>query len=345
MTGNAPPLLPETGDEYILPLRWQDDSALDDLVCYLEQLCSWIPVTVIDGSPDELFHRHAARFPPGVKHLRPAAGREGNGKVAAVLTAVRLSTAERLVLADDDVRYTREALTAVIAGLDSADLVRPQNYFSDWPWHALWDTSRTLVNRALAADFPGTLAVRRAALEATGGYEPVLFENLELIRTVTAAGGREQRAPALFVARIPPSARHFLRQRVRQAYDDFAQPGRLASELALLPILAGILCLPVRRRMPALLGAAVAGMAVAETGRRRDQGRQVFPFRTVLFTPFWVLERAVCVWIALALRLRGGVPYAGTRLKTAAHSPATLRLRHAGKIRPVPAPFQDRKQP
>ena len=186
MTSNTPPLLPDAGSEYVLPLRWQDDSALDDLVCYLEQLCSWIPVTVIDGSPDAMFHRHAARFPPAVKHLRPAAGGGGNGKVRAVLTAVRLSTAERLVLADDDVRYTREGLTAVIAGLDSADVVRPQNHFSSWPWHALWDTSRTLINRAVAADYPGTLAVRRAALEATGGYEPVLFENLELIRTVSS---------------------------------------------------------------------------------------------------------------------------------------------------------------
>jgi hypothetical protein len=345
MTGPDLPSPPSRRDEYILPLRWHDDSALSELVCYLERLCRWIPVTVVDGSPEELFNRHAVQFPSTVHHVRPAPGRGGNGKVRNVLTAVRLSTAERLVIADDDVRYTHEALTAVIAGLDSADVVRPQNYYNTLPWHACWDTARSLINRAFTGDFPGTLGVRRAALEATGGYAAVLFENLELIRTVTAAGGRELRVPALFVARTPPTVRHFIRQRIRHAYDDFAQPGRLAAELALLPLLAGLMRLSVRRRIPALVAVAVAAGAVAETGRRRDNGREVFPFRTVLFAAPWVIERAICVWIALALRIGGGVPYAGTRLRTAAHSAAALQLRHQGKIRTNPSSSPDRKHP
>jgi hypothetical protein len=292
-------------------------------------------VTVVDGSPEELFNGHARSFPPEVSHLRPDPGGDGNGKVRAVMTAVRRSTAERLIIADDDVRYTPEALTAVIANLSFADIVRPQNYFSAWPWHARWDTARTLINRAFSGDFPGTLAVRRAALESTGGYAPVLFENLELIRTITAAGGREQRSPDLFVARLPPTARHFLRQRIRHAYDDLAQPVRLVLELALLPLLAVFFCQPVRRRIPALLFMAAGAVALAETGRRRHLGREVFPSGTALFAPLWVLERAICVWIAVALRMAGGVPYAGTRIKTAAHSHAALRLQHAGKISPL----------
>jgi hypothetical protein len=309
---------------------------------YLEELCQWIAVTVVDGSSNELFERHAECFPPAVKHLRPTPGLPGNGKVTAVMTAVRLSAAERLVIADDDVRYSHDALTAVIAGLDHADVVRPQNYFNNWPWHACWDTSRTLINRAFTGDFPGTLAVRRAALQATGGYAPVLFENLELIRTVTAAGGYEQQAPALFVARNPPTAKHFLRQRIRQAYDDFAQPGRLIIELALLPLLTRILRLPGRRRLSALLCAATAATALAETGRRRHQGRAVFPFHTVMFAPLWMLERAICIWIALVLRWQGGVRYAGTQLETAGHSPRQLRLQHQGKIRPALPAHPDR---
>ncbi|MDQ0754244.1 glycosyltransferase family 2 protein [Arthrobacter sp. B3I4] len=345
MTDGVAPALPGTSAEYILPLRWIDDLALDSLVDYLRKLCCWITVMVVDGSPEELFEHHRARFPRAVKHLRPAAGGVGNGKVRAVLTGVQASRADRLVIADDDVRYTRESLTAVLAGLDHADLVRPQNYFDTWPWHACWDTSRTLVNRAFGGDFPGTLAVRRAALEATGGYEPVLFENLELIRTVTAAGGREHHAAGLFVARTPPTVRHFLRQRVRQSYDDFAQPARLVVELALLPMLAGMLSLPFRRRAGSLLGGAAIAVVLAETGRRRDGGCQVFPFRAALFAPLWLLERAVCVWAAVVLRFAGGVPYAGGRLKTAAHSQTFLRRRHAGKVRLVPDAGHERKTP
>lgn len=323
------PVLPRA--EYILPLRWADDSGLEELVSYLGDLCQWIPVTVVDGSDGALFARHAERFPRAVRHIRPRTG-TGNGKVTAVLTAVGASEAERLVIADDDVRYTRASLASVLGHLDHADIVRPQNYFDPLPWHACWDTSRSLINRALSADFPGTLAVRRAALVATKGYSPVLFENLELIRTVTAAGGREKLAPSLFVARRPPTARHFLRQRIRQAYDDFAQPRRLITELALVPVIAAAMALPHRRRIAALSTFAGTAVVLAEIGRRRHGGRSVFPARASWLAPLWVLERALCIWFAVFLRLSGGVPYAGIRLKTAAHSSAELRRRHQNRL-------------
>jgi len=167
---------------------------------------------------------------------------------------------------------------------------------------------------------------------ATAGYDPVLFENLELIRTVKAAGGCERIVPDLFVARRPPTFRHFLKQRTRQAYDDFAQPRRLAAELALLPVIACAARLPVGRRRAALLALAAAPVLIAETGRRRHSGTAVFSFQATLFAPLWILERAACIWVALGFRLAGGVPYAGTRLKTAAHSEAELRRRHHGKL-------------
>jgi hypothetical protein len=99
--------------------------------------------------------------------------------------------------------------------LGEADLVRPQNYFAELPWHARWDTARSLLNRVFSGDlefpigdFPGTLAVRRRALLATGGYDgDALFENLELMRTVRAAGGRVVTPLDLYVAPRPPRSR------------------------------------------------------------------------------------------------------------------------------------------
>ncbi len=341
--------------EYILPLRWTEDSGLAELSDYLRQLVRWIPVTVADGSDPVLHAQHRAAFPAAVRHIRPdgpfgpdtgAVNGEstrqnrrqpGNGKVAGVMAGVRASRAPFLVLADDDVRYTREALAAVVHHLKSADVVRPQNYFASLPWHARWDTARTLINRAWSADYPGTLGVRREALLATGGYAGVLFENLELIRTIKAAGGSERILPDLFVARRPPTARHFLRQRVRQAYDDFAQPRRLAAELALLPAAAAALILPGKVRGTALCGLAAAAIATAEIGRRRHNGTAVFPASAPWFAPLWALERASCVWLALAYRWTGGCPYAGGRIRTAAHSEAKLRRRHASKLHPLPS--------
>jgi hypothetical protein len=329
---------PRHSAEYILPLRWTSDTRLGELVSYLEQLRTWIDVTVVDGSADSLFERHGALFPPAVRHIRPDPGHGAvvgaNGKVTAVMTAVRVSDADLLVIADDDVRYTRKSLAAVVSALDEAHVVRPQNYFTPLPWHASWDTARTLINRCFGADFPGTMAIRREALLATGGYDAVLFENLELIRTVTAAGGRELQRPELFVARRPPTAHHFLRQRVRQAYDDFAQPTRLGAELALLPLLASLLALPHRQRLAALAGFAGPAIALAETGRRRHGGRSVFPARASWYAPLWAAERAVCIWLAVAVRLSGGVRYSGSRIRVAAHSPSELRRRHQGKISP-----------
>ncbi len=309
------------GAEYVLPLRWQDDAELGDLVAYLERLRRVVDITVVDGSGDELFAHHAERMPQGVRHVPPDPWPGRNGKVAGVMTGVKLGRHDRIVIADDDIRYSVRSLARTIRLLDSAEIVRPQNYFLRLPWHARWDTARSLINRAVGADYPGTLAVRRGAVLAAGGYDgDVLFENLELIRTITAHGGREVRANTVFVGRTPPSVAHFLGQRVRQAYDDFAQPGRLVLELALLPAMV------LLARRPPLLAAAAVGMcAVAEVGRRRDGGRAAFPATSALWAPAWVLERAVCVWAAVGQRLLGGVRYAGQRMPRAGTRVAALR--------------------
>ncbi|WP_159802961.1 glycosyltransferase [Arthrobacter zhaoguopingii] len=311
--------------EYILPLKWTGEGPIAELADYLAALPDWVEVTVVDGSPQNWFERHERALPPRVRILRPDASSTGNGKVIGVLTGVRAARHDRLILADDDVRYSAEQLREVVCRLDDADLVRPQNYFRELPWHARWDTARSLINRAFGSDYPGTLAVRRSILEATSGYSSeALFENLELIRTVHAAGGREARADDVFVARIPPTARHFRAQRIRQAYDSFAQPGRLAAELAILPLAA---C--AARRPHRLLAGMGALIALAEVGRRRQGGRPVFPPTSALWAPLWALERGLCIWLAVLSRLRGGAPYAGGRMRLAAHSKACLGRRHA----------------
>ena len=319
---------------YLLPLRWQNDAGLDELSRYLHQLAGQVQVLVIDGSPPELFVEHQKRFPGSIRHVPVVPPPGENGKVAAVVAGLRLAETEAVIIADDDVRYQPSAIARVVAALESVDLVRPQNYFLTLPWHARWDTGRTLLNRALGADYPGTLVVRRSALVATQGYDSrVLFENLELMRTIAAAGGTERSVPHIYVGRLPPSARHFLSQRVRQAYDDFAQPGRLLVELSILPLLVlAILRTAPRGRPVLLIMSAGCVVALAEKGRRSHGGRAVFGRAAAVWAPLWVLERSICIWIALCRRLSGGIPYAGTKLSIAAHSGRHLRSLHAGKI-------------
>jgi hypothetical protein len=315
--------------EYVLPLRWSDDAGLDELAGYLSELVRWIPVTVVDGSEPDRFARHARAFPPSVVHVAPEPWPGGNGKVAGVLTGMRRARAERVVVADDDVRYTQDALGRVVDLLEGADLVRPANYFDPRPWHARWDSARSLLNRALGSDYPGTLGVRKSVLLAAGGYSgDVLFENLELMRTVRAAGGIERRADDVLIRRLPPTARHFLGQRVRQAYDDFAQPPRLIAELSILPLLL----LGAARCRRGTAATVVALVALAELGRRRGGGTRVFPATSALWLPLWLLERGVCVWLALIARLRGGVRYSGGRLLRAATPRRELHRRVAASL-------------
>jgi hypothetical protein len=312
---------------YVLPLRYDDDAGLGELAAYVRNLAPHVEMVVVDGSDPWLWDRADAAFGAGVLHLRVDPSLAFlNGKVAGVTTGVHAASHERVVIADDDVRYDLDGLKQMCTLLEHADLVRPQNYFEPLPWHAVWDTARTLLNRAVADDYPGTLGLRRSCFLAMGGYDGnVLFENLELIRTVEAWGGRVANSGDLLVARRPPAVGRFWSQRVRQAYDDLASPGRLALFLSLIPALAGA---GRHWGWKAPVAAAGASMMLAELGRRRDGAAHAFPPVASVVAPLWLLERATCSWIALGSRvLLGGCRYRGRVITLAAHGSRELRRR------------------
>jgi hypothetical protein len=313
--------------DYLLPLKAGAGTDLTDLAAYVQCIGRRMPVIVVDGSDPAIFARNAEVF-AGVTHVRPDRGFGcANGKVAGVLTGFALCS-EKVVVADDDVRYEPAELDRLERLLDEADVVSPQNYYRPMSWPAWWDSARLVINRALpSGDYPGTLGLRLTGPMRELGYDgDVLFENLELIRSVVADGGRALVARDLFVRRLPPEPAHFLGQRVRQAYDSQAQPLRLAVELSLLPV--GVLGL---RRQAVLCGLLAAGLGLAEIGRRRAGGGAHFPPAVLLFVPLWLAERAACAWVALGRRaLAGGTPYGGRRIKRAATPVARLRRERAG---------------
>ena len=314
------------GMTYVLPMR-ADEPVGADLVAYVRWLSTCCETIVVDGSPPVVFAANTGHWGNGVIHVPPSPSlATPMGKVGGVLTGVQLATHEYLIIGDDDVRYDAPSLASMRELLDRADVVRPQNYFSPLPWHACWDTGRTLLNRMSGGDWPGTLGVRRSLLMRTGGYDgTAMFENLELVRTVRAAGGRELIPLDLFVARRPSTARHFLSQRVRQAYDELARPGRLAVQLSVLPITAFLWSL---YGGAGIAGLAFAVAAVAEAGRQRAGGTRHFPVLASLLAPAWLAERAICSWVALGARLTlGGVPYRGRILGHAATPMSVLRAR------------------
>ena len=322
---------------YVLPIRWRDTDGLAELAEYLERLRKAVAeLVVVDGSLPEVFAAVGSALPPGTTHVPPdPAHRGGMGKVPGVLTGLDQVKRDRVIVADDDVRWSDAGLRRAHDLLDSAEVVRPQNYFDPLVWHARWDTARSLLNRVWSGerdlgpgDFPGTLAVRAGFVRAIGGYDgDCLFENLELMRTVLAAGGRVATPLDLFVARRPPTSRHFVSQRVRQAYDDFAIPARMVAMLAVGPAVVFALG---RRRFRVLAAAAAASVGAAELGRRRGGGAAVLPASGALLAPAWLAERAICSWLAVAAARRGRAAYGDVRLSRSAHSVAELRATLAG---------------
>ena len=244
--------------EYVLPLKWADDDGLVELSRYLGEVVRHARVTVVDGSTPVARARHEAAFPQEVNVIAADPELALNGKVAGVLTAIPTLRGEKVVIADDDVRYTGTTLARMSVALEDFDVVRPQNHFvtadqASLPWHARWDTARSLLNRVFGSDYPGTLGVRLEYL--AGGYDGnLLFENLELIRTVPAVRGR--------ALQIQLDAQQEIARRLAEAFPDRLDPVRAAALTgAFIGAIAGalqvLLADPDRPAGPAGLHAAV----------------------------------------------------------------------------------------
>jgi hypothetical protein len=326
--------------EVVIPLRWKERPPLDpatkdratdplaELAAYLAQLVRVADVTVVDGSDEAAVRRHRAALDPDVRVIAPR-GQGLNGKVLGAVTGIYASRHDLVVLADDDVRHDRSSLNQLMFALQDADIVRPQNVFTAWPWHARWDTGRSLLARSVGADWPGTFGLRASVIKAMGGWDAdVLFENLEMVRTAQAAGIRVACRPDIVIGRVPPSTHQFWGQRLRQAYDDWAQPGRFAAELAIMPTLLVM----ARRSRPALLLVLSTAVAAAVVGRARYR-RLPTPWDAPLWSVVWLTERGLLVWLALLCRACGGMWYHGHRLPRAAHDLATLRRRQGRRVR------------
>jgi hypothetical protein len=97
---------------YVVPVRWSDGELRGDLAGYLAAIrphCH--EIIVVDGSKEPVFEANAAAWEACATHLRPDPGEHClNGKVAGVRTGIRHASSERIVIADDDVRYDPDSL-------------------------------------------------------------------------------------------------------------------------------------------------------------------------------------------------------------------------------------------
>jgi glycosyl transferase family 2 len=272
-------------------------------------------IIVVDGSPPETFAAHAAVFASAVSHV-PVDRRFGylNDKVNGVHTGVALTQQEKIILADDDIRYTPETIAKVVALLDRFEVVRPQNFLHPLPWWAKMESARMLINRATlrTGDYPGTCAFRRSAFLRVGHYDgDVLFDNEEIIRHFAEKGATIHYAIDLFVQKLPPRFRKWLEQRPRQAYEDFGLRVKTFLFLSLLPLLVAVTVWFGFRGGAIYAGVvAVISFLLALLGFLRGQARKVMSLSPCFFAPLWVGERTISTYVAVYWYFAyGGYPF------------------------------------
>ena len=180
---------------YLLPIRRTRIDRLEIAAFneYFHKLkAAGCEVLVVDGSPDAVFKAHARAWRESARHVEvDPQYRFLNGKVNGVHTGVALAQCEKIILADDDIRYTAEDVRTMCVLLERYELVRPQNYLSPLPFWARMEAARMLINRGVlrAGDYPGTCGLRRSAMLRVGHYDgDVLFDNEELVRHFIVKG-------------------------------------------------------------------------------------------------------------------------------------------------------------
>ena len=330
---------------YLLPIRRSSflEPEAAELHDYLSILAATgCEVIVVDGSPPEIFAKHHRAWSNVCRH-EPVDRRFVylNDKVNGIHTGVALAACEKVILADDDIRYRKIDIQKMCDFLERFEVVRPQNYLAlrwigrsaddvkniappareltsskellDPPW-ALTEAARMLINRATLrhADYPGTCAFRRKTFLRTGEYDgDVLFDNEELIRHFARRDAHICYANDFFIAKRPPTFRKWLEQRPRQAYEDFGLRFKTILFASLLPISLAIAFL-APRWLPIFLIAILLAFA----GWLRGDARKYFPVHICLFAPVWVLERTLSTWWAFCWRItRGGYPFGDRVLK------------------------------
>jgi hypothetical protein len=329
---------------YLLPIRRTTFSALeaDELRGYLSMLAdAGCQTIVIDGSPEEVFARHDNVWSNVCRHetVDPRFGYL-NDKVNGIHTGVTLAANEKIILADDDIRYGPADIDQICLLLDQFEVVRPQNYLAAHatpkrphlsplpqgeevakqpvrgipPW-ARMEAARMLINRATlrAADYPGTCAFRKTAMLQVGEYDgDVLFDNEEMIRHFARSRARICYANDFFIQKRPPKLRKWFEQRPRQAYEDFGLRLKTILFAFFLPLAIAIAW---TAGIKWLLIFALS-VLVAFAGWLRGSARKYFPLRTCFFAPLWIAERTLSTYWAFYWFLRrGGYPFGDRILK------------------------------
>ena len=302
---------------FVMPIRRVrvDPIEIKRLGDYFKLLSSaGCEVLIVDGSHRRIFGEHAKFWQAFSVHIAPDPKYSYlNGKVNGVHTGVDLASCERIILADDDIRYSAADVTKMCERLDRYEMVRPQNFIAPLPWWARLDAARILINRGVlrAGDYPGTCGFRRSTIRRVGPYDgDVLFDNEEMVRHFVLHGVDIDYAHDFFILKRPPTLTKWLEQRPRQAYEDFVMRAKTVAFASVLPTLLALGLFDLRTPTFLVVLLSLVSLAISTRGMLRDSAYRYFPMTSPLFAPLWLIERSISIYWAIFWRVRyGGYPF------------------------------------
>jgi hypothetical protein len=282
------------------------EEVLRDLAAYLSELSARkYDVVVIDESGMETFEarQRVLRWVSRHFHVSPES-RTSSGAIDVVRAAAAVALCDAIIVADSDVRYSAEALEQICNLLEVHEVVEPQDYPDPSSWWWGLEAARILVHRAIAPqpDHGVTFGFRRSAIAAIRALAP-LRGRRDQPRRLAASGAEVFPATGVFVSRRPASLDERLSSLTESARNGFALPLRTAFFLSLLPL---FIILTAFGGMKLAVGYAslLAFVSVVLAIRGRIGASAFIPLRACFFAPFWIAERAVSVYWALAILLR-----------------------------------------
>jgi len=281
---------------------------LRDLASYLSTLSvANCEVVVVDGSTAPVFetNRRVLRWVARHVAARPR-HRLFSGGIDAVRAAADVSNCDKVIIADENVRYDAAAIDSICELLDLHEVVEPQDYFEPLPWWSGIEAGRMLVHRGVEPlpDHGATFGIRKSSVRGLRGVDVAWSNGEDAVRRLASQGAEVFSACDVFVRRLPPPFADWLRERPRQADDDFAMPVKTAFFFALLPMVILLAIFGGIRLAGGYAGAiACASMVLALRGR--GGAAAIFPLRACLCAPLWVFERSVSVYWALFRKLNG----------------------------------------
>lgn len=284
------------------------DDGLRDLASYLSTLTlAGCDVIVVDGSPAPVFEKNRRILRWVSRHIAARPRHHSfSGRIDVVRTAIDVSSCDRIIVAGDSVRYDDTAVAGVCDLLDSHEVVEPQDYFHPLPWWSGIEAGRMLVHRGVEPlpHHGATFGMRKSSLRGLRGVDVAWSNGDDPVRYLATQGAEIFAACDVFVRRLPPLLNDWLRDRPRQAGDDFDMPVKTAFFFALLPVAMVLAVVGGLRLAGGYAGAiAFASFVLAIRGRGSDSA--FFPIRACFSAPVWVLERSLSVYWALAQKLRG----------------------------------------